>query len=148
MIRTVVSKKSGDDGNEVRIKIKGDGTFATTVGFDFANTRAFLVRDNDGTATDSIAEAPKRAYDAVRTASVPMEGNSVILTVYVDWNSVEVFVNDGVATLSGLLYPNSGAETIQIVSGSGRLTLDSFSYASARSMQPKRKQTRRSRKAT
>jgi len=132
MIRTVVSKKYGDDGNEVRITIKGDGTLATTVGFDFVHSQAFLVRDRDGFATNSMPEAPKGAYDTIRTALVPMEGNNVTLSVYVDWNSVEIFVNNGVASLSALLYPNEGAESIQMVSSNGRLSLEEFTYASAR----------------
>lgn len=133
VIRTTVSKNSGDDGNEVRIRIKGVDTFSTTIGFDFVQAQAFLVRDNDGTATDGMPQAPKQAYDTIRTVSVPIESNTITFTVYVDWNSVEVFLNDGEAALSGLLYPNSGAGSIQMVSGSGRLTLDSFSYADARS---------------
>ncbi|KAK9322006.1 glycosyl hydrolase [Lipomyces orientalis] len=130
MIQTTVSKNAGDDGNEVRIRIKSDGTFSTTVGYDFVNTQVFLVRDIDGQATDSMPTAPKQAYDAVRTASVPLATNTVTLSVYVDWNSVEVFVNNGKAALSGLIYPNSGAETIQMVTGTGQLTLNSFTYAS------------------
>jgi levanbiose-producing levanase len=45
----------------------------------------------------------------------------------VDWNSVEVFVNDGEAVLSGLIYPNEEASGIQVVSDKGSLTLASFS---------------------
>ncbi|KFY37222.1 hypothetical protein V494_04859 [Pseudogymnoascus sp. VKM F-4513 (FW-928)] len=133
VIRTTISKNAGDDGNEVRIRIKGDGTSSSTIGFNFVHAEAFLVRDNDGSATDSMGQAPKQAYDTIRTVSVPMETNTITLTLYVDWNSVEVFLNDGEAALSGLLYPNSGAESIHMVSGGGRLTLDSFTYADARS---------------
>ncbi|KAH7370470.1 glycosyl hydrolase [Rhexocercosporidium sp. MPI-PUGE-AT-0058] len=128
MIRTIVSKKSGDNGDEVRIRIKGGGSFSTTIGFNFGQSQAFLVRDNDGSATDAMGSAPKSAYDAIRTATIPMSGNSVALSIYVDWNSVEVFIN-GVASLSGLIYPNAGSETIQMVTGVGSLSLDTFMYA-------------------
>ncbi|KAK9366098.1 glycosyl hydrolase [Lipomyces kononenkoae] len=129
VIQATVSKNDGDDGDEVRIRVKGDGTFATTVGYDFVRDQAFLVRDLDGEATQSMATAPKQEYDAVRTAPVALTDNTVTLSVYVDWNSVEIFVNDGAAALSGLIYPIPGAETIEIVSGAGQLTLDSFTYA-------------------
>ncbi|KAK9428081.1 glycosyl hydrolase [Lipomyces doorenjongii] len=129
VIYTTVSKNVGDDGDEVRIRIKGDGTFGTTVGYDFVHAQAFFVRDVDGVATESMATAPKQAYDAVRTAPVPLAPSTITLSVYVDWNSVEIFVNNGVAILSGLIYPDSGAETIEMVSGTGQLTLDSFTYA-------------------
>lgn len=132
MMRIVISKNTSDNRDEVRIRIKSDRSYSTTVSFDFLRSQAFLVRDRNRTATARMPEAPKRAYSTVRTAPVPKTSNSVTLSIYVDRNSVELFVNDRVAALSGLIYPNSGAEMIQAVSGSGRLTLDSFVYAAAK----------------
>ncbi|KAK9343701.1 glycosyl hydrolase [Lipomyces starkeyi] len=129
VILATVSKNGGDDGDEVRIKFKGDGTFATTVGYDFVHAQAFFVRDLDGVAAESMPTAPEQSYDAVRTVPVTLASNTVMLSLYVDWNSVEIFVNNGVAALSGLIYPNPGAEIIEMVSGTGQLTLDSFTYA-------------------
>ncbi|RKK80226.1 hypothetical protein BFJ69_g4416 [Fusarium oxysporum] len=129
IIRATISKNDGDKGNEVRFVIKSDGTFSTTIGYDFLHSQAFLVRDSDGSATVSMAAGPKQAYDTVRTAPYPSGGSTVKLVIYVDWNSVEVFVNDGVAVLSGLTYPNQGANGVRVVSDTGSLTLVSFSYA-------------------
>ncbi|KAG5754687.1 hypothetical protein H9Q72_001418 [Fusarium xylarioides] len=134
IIRATISKNEGDEGNEVRFVIKSDGTFSTTVGYDFVHSQAFLVRDSDGSATDSVAAGPKQVYDTVRTAPDPLGGSTVKLDIYVDWNSVEVFVNDGVAVLSGLIYPNQGANGVQVVSDTGSLTLDFFSYAACESI--------------
>ncbi|KAK9427109.1 hypothetical protein V1505DRAFT_381301 [Lipomyces doorenjongii] len=104
-----------------QLDVDGDATKRTWV--------SIFVRDVDGVATESMATAPKQAYDAVRTAPVPLAPSTITLSVYVDWNSVEIFVNNGVAILSGPIYPDSGAETIEMVSGTGQLTLDSFTYA-------------------
>ncbi|KAG5800559.1 hypothetical protein H9Q69_000446 [Fusarium xylarioides] len=134
IIRATISKNEGDEGNEVRFVIKFDGTFSTTVGYDFVHSQAFLVRDLDGSATDSMATGPKQVYNAVRTAPDPLGGSTVKLVIYVDWNSVEMFVNDGIAVLSGLIYPNQGANGVQVVSDTGSLTLDSFSYAACESI--------------
>jgi levanase len=128
VIRAVVSKNNGDNGGEVRIRIKGGGTFGTVVGFDFVRAQAFLVRDNDGNATDIMDDAARDAYDTIRTAPVPMDGNKIILSIYVDWNSVEVFINDGVNSLSGLLYPNSNSEAIEMTTDKDQLSLDLFEY--------------------
>ncbi|WZH45785.1 glycosyl hydrolase [Fusarium acuminatum] len=128
VIRATISKSDGDTGSEVRLRIKSDGSFSTTVGYNFVNSEAFLVRDSDGSATDSLAEGPKKAYNAIRTAPNPSGTNTVKLVIYVDWNSVEVFVDDGVAVLSGLIYPNQAASGIQVVSDEGSLSLASFSY--------------------
>ncbi|SPJ78531.1 related to levanase [Fusarium torulosum] len=127
-IRATISKSDGDKGNEVRFRIKSDGSFSTTVGYNFVNSEAFLVRDSDGSATDSLAEGPKKAYNAIRRTPNPSGTNTVKLVIYVDWNSVEAFVDNGVAVLSGLIYPNEAASGIQVVSDQGSLSLASFSY--------------------
>ncbi|KAF5692966.1 levanase [Fusarium denticulatum] len=134
IIRATISKNDGDEVNEVRFVIKSDGDFSTTVGYDFVSSQAFLVRDSDGFATDSMAAGPKKAYDTVRTAPDPLGGSTVKLAIYVDWNSVEIFVNGGVAVLSGLIYPNQGANDVQVVSDTGTLALVSFSYAACDSI--------------
>lgn len=128
-IRATISKTAGDDGNEVRFRIKSDGSFSTTVGYNFKNSQAFMVRDSDGSATDSMPSDPKKAYNTSATAPNPSGGSTVKLDIYVDSNSVEVFVDDGVAVLSGLIYPNKAAEGVVVVSDTGSLTLVSFSYA-------------------
>ncbi|KAH6624777.1 glycosyl hydrolase [Chaetomium sp. MPI-SDFR-AT-0129] len=130
VIHATVSKAGGDDGDEVRFRIKSDGKgHQTTVGYSFANKEAFLVRDSDGSASDALRPESKPAWDTMRTAKNPGGGDTVKLDIYVDWNSVEMFVNDGAGVLSALIYPNQGAEGIDVVTGSGMLTLDSFSYA-------------------
>lgn len=131
VIRATISKADGDDGNQVYIRVKSNGAYNITIGYDFANSRAFLARASDGPASDALASGPKRAWDAVRSATNAAGGRTVKLAIYVDYNSVETFVNDeGVASLSGLIYPNQGAEGIEVVSDDGKLTLTSFSYAS------------------
>lgn len=129
VIHATVTKGDGDDGSEVRFRIKSDGSYHTTVAYDFSNSQAAIVRSSDGSAADVLAPRPKEVWDAIRTASNPEDGNSVNLTIYADWNSVEVFLNGGTAAISALIYPNQGAEGIEVVSSSGKLTLNSFSYA-------------------
>ncbi|RBA11810.1 hypothetical protein FPRO05_14198 [Fusarium proliferatum] len=46
IIRATISKNDGDEGNEVRFVFKSDGTFSTTVGYDFVRSQACLVRDS------------------------------------------------------------------------------------------------------
>ncbi|CEL03779.1 hypothetical protein ASPCAL04922 [Aspergillus calidoustus] len=129
VIRATVSKQDGDDGNLVYFRIKSDGTSNTTIGYDFANTELFLLRNSDGFASDNLASGPKQVWDARRSLVNPIGGDRVGLAIYVDWNSVEIFVNGGVAALSALIYPNQDAEGIEVVSDLGKLTLTSFTYA-------------------
>ncbi|GKZ19911.1 hypothetical protein AbraCBS73388_005025 [Aspergillus brasiliensis] len=115
---TISKTNDSGDGNEVRFRTKTDGSFSTTIGVE--------LRDSDGSATESMPS--EKAY-AVATAPNPSGSNTVKLEIYVDSNSVEVFVDDGVAVLSGLDYPNKAAKGVQVVSDTGSLTLVSFSYA-------------------
>jgi levanbiose-producing levanase len=129
-IQATISKTDGDDGKEVRFRIKSDGNYSTTVGYNFVNDEAFLVRGSDGSASKTLTPGPKKVWDTIRTGRNLAGGNTIKLAIYVDWNSVEVFVNDGVTVLSALIYPNVGAEVIEVITDSGRLTLDSFTYSS------------------
>ncbi|EXK89460.1 hypothetical protein FOQG_07559 [Fusarium oxysporum f. sp. raphani 54005] len=129
VVHATISKGDADDGDEVRFRIKIDGSFSTTIGYSFANSEGFLDRSSDGSATDSLAADPKRAYETIRTASNPSGTKTVKLDIYVDWNSVEMFVDDGVAVLSGLIYPNEEARGMEVVSEKGSLTLVSLSQA-------------------
>ncbi|KAK8048026.1 hypothetical protein PG996_016090 [Apiospora saccharicola] len=131
VIRAAVSKADGDDGNKVYFRIKSNGNYNTTIGYDFANSQVFFARGSDGSASDTLVSGAKQSWDAVRTAANPAGGNTVKLAIYVDYNSVETFVNDeGVASLSGLIFPNQGAEGIDVEADVGKLTLTSFIYAS------------------
>ncbi|KAK3489902.1 glycosyl hydrolase [Neurospora crassa] len=131
VIRATVTKAGDDDGNRVYFRIKSDGTFNTTIGYDFSDSQVFLDRSSDGSDSDTLASGPKAVWDAVRTATNLAGGSTVKLAIYVDQNSVETFVNDeGITALSGLIYPNQGAEGIEVVSDGGKLTLTSFRYAS------------------
>ncbi|PTD02578.1 hypothetical protein FCULG_00012611 [Fusarium culmorum] len=75
IILATISKNNGDKGNEVRFIIKSDRVFSITIGYDFMYSQAFLVRDLDGSATDSMAAGLKQAYDTMCTAPDPTGGS-------------------------------------------------------------------------
>ena len=100
-----------------------NGVFATVV-YDFESESAFVSRD--GTARETAGLAPD--YGMVRRAeSAPREGR-VQLTIYVDYSSVEVFVNGGERTLSSLVFPAGAPKGLKALTKDGTLTLKSFSY--------------------
>lgn len=130
-IQMAVEKNSSDSGNEFRLVIKGDGTYDTTVGYNFDNSQAFIMRERDGVRAHGMPQASQETYNALRTSSISTGPSIVTLAIYVDWNSVEIFVNGGLKVLSALIYPNIGAESIQVTTDTGTLTLLTFSYAEA-----------------
>lgn len=85
-----------DPRGEVRFRIpRGQhGEFAT-VGYDFATGRVFVARD-----ADAVAHRMPEEYRVIRTAEVAPRDGRVRLDVIVDVGSIEVFANDGAASLS------------------------------------------------
>ena len=49
------------------------------------------------------------------------------LSIFVDYSSVEVFINGGEKTMTSLVFPTAGTPNIKAVTAGGTLTLKSFS---------------------
>ncbi|MET1086874.1 MAG: GH32 C-terminal domain-containing protein, partial [Arthrobacter sp.] len=121
-----LERRAGDDGSEARIELgSGGGTFAT-VGYDFADESAFLSRKADAAATGKAHLSPE--YGASRRAVSPARDGKVELSIFVDYSSVEVFINGGEKTMTSLVFPTPGTPSIEAVTAGGTLTLKSFSY--------------------
>ena len=103
-LRVEVAPDPADPASEVRFRVKeGDGAFAT-VGVDFASGVAFVARD-----ADAAADGMPEVYRQVRTAPAAVRDGVVTLDIIVDASSVEVFVNDGEAVLSSVVFGAPGA---------------------------------------
>ena len=121
-----LERTAGDDGSVARIELGSDqGTFAT-VGYDFASESAFISRDADAAAAGKAELHPD--YRASRRAASPPRDGKVELTIFVDYSSVEVFINGGEKTMTSLVFPTAGTPSIKAVTAGGTLTLKSFSY--------------------
>ncbi|GIU56131.1 GH32 C-terminal domain-containing protein [Arthrobacter sp. NicSoilC12] len=67
-------------------------------------------------------------YRASRRAASPARNGTVELTIFVDYCSVEVFINGGEKTMTSLVFPAAGTPGVKAVTAGGTLTLKSFSY--------------------
>ncbi|MFF2246570.1 glycoside hydrolase family 32 protein [Arthrobacter sp. NPDC058130] len=121
-----LERSAGDDGSVARIELGGDGGAFATVGYDFAKESAFISRDADAAATGKGELSPD--YRSPRHAVSQPHDGQVELTIYVDYCSVEVFVNGGEKTLTSLVFPTAGAPSIKATTAGGTLTLKSLSY--------------------
>jgi levanbiose-producing levanase len=75
------------------------------------------------------AQSPPR--DGNRQGSTAAQKNgSVDLAIFVDYSSVEVFVNGGEQTLTSVVLPQSGQPAVSAATAGGKLTLKSFTYTS------------------
>ena len=102
------------------------GTFAT-VGYDFADESAFISRK---CTTLPPPERPNsvRTIGASRRAVSPARDGKVELSIFVDYSSVEVFINGGEKTMTSLVFPTAGSPSVRSRTAGGTLTLKSFSY--------------------
>lgn len=123
-LRVEVAPDPDDPASEVRFRIKeGDGAFAT-VGVDFGAGVAFVSRD-----ADAVAATMPPVYREVRTAPAANRDGVVTLDVIVDAGSVEVFVNDGEAVLSNVVFGAPGANGLSVESVGGVTELRSVRLA-------------------
>ncbi|MDQ0681002.1 levanase [Arthrobacter pascens] len=114
-----------DEGSEARLLLESGGEAFATVGYNFQDGAAFVGREEPAaTAADLGAVFTER-----RAASVSARNGTVDLTVFVDHSSVEVFVDGGEQTLTSLVFPNSGQQSIKLVTGGGNLTVKTLTYA-------------------
>lgn len=119
-----LQREQRDDG-EARVLLRSGGETFATVGYNFRDGKAFVARDGDTFAKAKAAPA----YKAVSTAAGPKGTDQVTLTVFVDYSSVEVFLNGGQKTLTSLTFPKPGVPGLELRTAGGDLTLKSFSLA-------------------
>jgi levanase len=125
-----LERAPGDDGTEALLKLGNGGSDYATVGYDFEAGTAWVGR----AAVVPGAEALGPLFTDRRSAqSPPRNGSasgrgSVDLTIFVDYSSVEVFVNGGEQTLTSVVLPRSGQPAVSAATAGGKLTLKSFKY--------------------
>lgn len=119
-----------DDASEAQLRFGSGSADFATVGYDFEEGNAFVTRS----AVVPGAESLGPVFTDRRSASSPPRGGSapgrgtVELTVFVDYSSVEVFVNGGEQTLTSLVFPREGQHTVTAATAGGSATLKSFKY--------------------
>ncbi|MGO4548513.1 glycoside hydrolase family 32 protein [Paenibacillus sp. 2TAB23] len=73
-----------------------------------------------------IQEAPTEGgINGVRTVSVGLEDGVLNLRIFLDLSSIEIFINDGVKTMSSTIYPSGDSNGIELFSdGEVEVTID------------------------
>ena len=93
----------------------------TRIGVDVENSSLFVDRTQSG--DDSFHEA----FAAVHTAPVLIEDGKVILRLWVDRSSVEVFAQDGLAAITDRIFPEQGAPAVSLWAEGGAVEVESLS---------------------
>jgi levanbiose-producing levanase len=135
-LNVTVERASGDDGTEALLKLANGGTDYATVGYNFETGTVWVDRAAVVPGAEALgplftdrrsAHSPPR--DGNRQGGTPAQKNgSVDLAIFVDYSSVEVFVNGGEQTLTSVVLPKSGQPAVSAATAGGKLTLKSFTY--------------------
>ena len=102
------------------LTVLGNGAEATRIGYTPSSRRAFIDRTNSGN------EGFHPAFASVDDAPVQLANGRLRLRAYVDRASVEVFVQDGLATLTDQVFPAAGATSIALFAEGGTARLESL----------------------
>lgn len=125
-----LERRPDDDGSEALLKLGSGGADFATIGYNFEDETAFVSRAAVVPGVDLLGPL----FTDRRTASSPPRGGqadgwgTVELTVFVDYSSVEVFVNGGEQTFTSLVFPRDGRYSVSAATAGGSMALKSFRY--------------------
>ncbi|TVR29266.1 MAG: glycoside hydrolase family 32 protein [Balneolaceae bacterium] len=116
------------DSETVGLKLRAGDDEETLVGYDAVNGTVFVDRTHSGQDdfNDGFAQrndAPARLIDG-----------KVKLHIFVDWSSVEVFVNDGEAVITNRIFPDPESSDVILFSEGGNAGLAGLDFWSLKSI--------------
>ncbi|MFJ5958957.1 GH32 C-terminal domain-containing protein [Paenarthrobacter sp. NPDC092416] len=100
------------------LKVLGNASESTKIGYATATQRLSIDRTNSGN------EGFHPAFSSVEDARVELIDGRIRLRLYVDRASVELFAQDGLATITDQVFPAAGANTISVFSEGGTARLE------------------------
>jgi levanase len=101
------------------LNVLSDGTHKTSIGYVVESSRLFVDRTNSG----NVGFNPRFPSTSEAPVTVDADGK-VVIRVYVDRASVEVFAADGLVTITDQVFPNAGADLLEVWSQGGVARLE------------------------
>ncbi|MEO7962326.1 MAG: glycoside hydrolase family 32 protein, partial [Gemmatimonadaceae bacterium] len=98
---------------EAGLKVRTGINEETIIGIDAKRSIAFIDRTRSG----DMSFNPK--FTGRHEAPITIEGGRVRLRLFVDWSSVELFVNDGQVSITDLIFPSPTSDGIALYSKGG-----------------------------
>lgn len=94
----------------------------TVIGYDAVHNTAFVDRSNSG-QSDFYEEFSHR-----NDAPVELIEGKIRFHIFVDWSSVEVFVNNGKRVITNRIFPDPESTGISVFAESGSATIESLQF--------------------
>ncbi len=98
----------------IKVRCSEDGTEETSIGIDVEHSKLILNREHSGAGVKGI-----------RQTAINLEGDTVILHLYLDRSSIEVFANEGTTTMTSRIYPKKTSLNVQFYAEDGKVNLKS-----------------------
>lgn len=117
----VVEIDPGDAGT-VGLNVRTGGNQATVIGFDAKNSSAFVDRTNSG-QSDFFEDFATR-----NDAPVELVDGRIRFHIFVDWSSVELFVNNGSRVITNRIFPDSESTGVSAFSEGGMATITNLEF--------------------
>lgn len=107
------------------VQLRASVNNKTVLSYNVADQEIDLSRRESGFVITGVEEGELDH----RKVNVPLVNGKLKLQIFLDKSSVEVFVNDGVESLTTLIYPLDDAAQLIIFEGRGRVLLESVKFA-------------------
>ncbi len=108
--------------SEYGFKVRKGGTNFTTIGYNRSVPEIFVDRRSSG----NVGFNPD--FSSSNAQSMGAQNGKVKMRFLVDWSSVEVLGNDGVASITDQIFPNSTDMGMELYSSGGNVTLNSLTF--------------------
>ncbi|MBT2538951.1 glycoside hydrolase family 32 protein [Arthrobacter sp. ISL-69] len=105
---------------EFGLIVRGDGDYGTRIGIRPADGALIVDRRESGQTNFH------EAFASIDTAPIRTADGSYELTIYVDHCSVEVFAQDGLVTMTELIFPAPGYTDLAVYASGGTATINSL----------------------
>ncbi|MDZ4700004.1 MAG: glycoside hydrolase family 32 protein [Rhodothermales bacterium] len=112
----------------VELAVLAGETERTIVGYDAVEGEVYIDRSASGVGDFH------EAFLARHAAPLAAPDGRVRLHVFVDWSSVEVFADDGLAVLSDRVFPRASSQGVRFTSEGGTATIESLDVWRLRSI--------------
>ncbi len=100
------------------ITVLGDEKSSTVIGYDSTTKKMFVDRTNSGNT------AFHKAFASIEDAPLTLDKDgNVTMRIYLDHSSVEVFAQNGLRTITDQVFPNAGADKMELFAEGGSAQL-------------------------
>lgn len=106
---------------EFGFKVRAGRGEEVLVGFDRDAAAVFVDRSNAGRSPVSHLMSGRRYAPATRDPGAPLT-----LRIFIDWSSVEVFIDDGEHTITEQIFPGADSDAVSVYALGGSVAIESI----------------------